>query len=254
MATADVTGGPGYSGQGRGGALTRAILDTFPVVKWGRTPHDSEARPPKDIESGVDSKHNLEMLELDDRGSVISKEGEEAARHDAHSRSAEGSEPPSNGEQHTAIATGATLHDDTEHPGDEEVTEGATSSAIPAARPRPRISTRDAAHAQSQATSGSSRQASTADPVMPAAIGNETCPICIVDFEEGDDLRVLPCEGKHKFHQACVDPWLLELSTSCPICRHGTWDICCKTLSTLIAFSLWLPDRLPNIDDDALRR
>jgi len=56
--------------------------------------------------------------------------------------------------------------------------------------------------------------------VVPAAIGRETCPICIVDFEEGDDLRLLPCEGKHKFHQECVDPWLLELSSSCPICRQ----------------------------------
>ena len=58
------------------------------------------------------------------------------------------------------------------------------------------------------------------DP-MPDSIGRETCPICIVDFEEGDDLRVLPCEGKHRFHQTCVDPWLLELSASCPICRQG---------------------------------
>ncbi len=57
--------------------------------------------------------------------------------------------------------------------------------------------------------------------IMPAAIGRETCPICIFDFEEGDDLRVLPCEGKHAFHQTCVDPWLLELSSSCPICRQG---------------------------------
>lgn len=57
--------------------------------------------------------------------------------------------------------------------------------------------------------------------VVPAAIGTETCPICIVDFEEGDDLRLLPCAGKHRFHQECVDPWLLELSSSCPICRQG---------------------------------
>ena len=57
--------------------------------------------------------------------------------------------------------------------------------------------------------------------VVPDAIGHETCPICIVDFEEGDDLRVLPCEGHHRFHQECVDQWLLELSSSCPICRQG---------------------------------
>lgn len=59
------------------------------------------------------------------------------------------------------------------------------------------------------------------EDVVPASIGRETCPICIVDFEEGDDIRVLPCEGNHCFHQTCVDPWLLELSSSCPICRHG---------------------------------
>lgn len=56
--------------------------------------------------------------------------------------------------------------------------------------------------------------------MVPAAIGRDTCPICIVDFEEGDDIRVLPCEGKHCFHQECVDPWLLKLSSSCPICRQ----------------------------------
>ena len=38
---------------------------------------------------------------------------------------------------------------------------------------------------------------STADP-LPESIGYETCPICIVDFEEGDDVRMLPCK-------ACVD-------------------------------------------------
>lgn len=59
--------------------------------------------------------------------------------------------------------------------------------------------------------------------VDPAAIGRETCPICIVDFEEGDDVRVLPCPGHHRFHKDCVDPWLLELSTSCPICREGVF-------------------------------
>lgn len=57
--------------------------------------------------------------------------------------------------------------------------------------------------------------------IMPEAIGTETCPICILDFEEGDDVRILPCEGQHRFHQSCVDPWLLKLSSSCPICRHG---------------------------------
>ncbi|WVW85671.1 hypothetical protein I302_107709 [Kwoniella bestiolae CBS 10118] len=47
----------------------------------------------------------------------------------------------------------------------------------------------------------------------------QQCPICLVDFEPGDDLRVLPCERGHAYHQSCIDPWLLEVSSSCPLCR-----------------------------------
>ncbi len=81
---------------------------------------------------------------------------------------------------------------------------------VPPARPR-----------AGQPTASTSSASAQEDP-LPESIGRETCPICIIDFEDGDDVRVLPCEGKHVFHQACVDPWLLELSSSCPICRHGT--------------------------------
>jgi hypothetical protein len=93
--------------------------------------------------------------------------------------------------------------------GVEEV-ENDELADVPPARPRAGPSTISA-----------STSAQEDDP-LPESIGRETCPICIVDFEDGDDVRVLPCEGKHVFHQACVDPWLLELSSSCPICRHGT--------------------------------
>lgn len=70
-------------------------------------------------------------------------------------------------------------------------------------------------------SSGISPKTSGRNNVVPDSIGREICPICIVDFEEGDDIRLLPCEGKHSFHQQCVDPWLLTLSSSCPICRQG---------------------------------
>lgn len=43
------------------------------------------------------------------------------------------------------------------------------------------------------------------------------CSICTDDFEAGQDLRVLPCN--HKFHPACIDPWLLNVSGTCPLCR-----------------------------------
>jgi hypothetical protein len=48
--------------------------------------------------------------------------------------------------------------------------------------------------------------------------GEETrCQICMEDFEEGDDLRTLPCF--HLFHSHCVDQWL-KVNSICPICRH----------------------------------
>lgn len=43
----------------------------------------------------------------------------------------------------------------------------------------------------------------------------EGCSICLVDFEDGDELRKLPCG--HRFHRACIDRWLLKSSTTCPI-------------------------------------
>ncbi|XP_042478758.1 RING-H2 finger protein ATL73-like [Macadamia integrifolia] len=44
------------------------------------------------------------------------------------------------------------------------------------------------------------------------------CAICLVDFSDGDRIRVLP-KCNHRFHVACIDTWLLSHS-SCPTCRH----------------------------------
>ena len=45
--------------------------------------------------------------------------------------------------------------------------------------------------------------------------GNFSCPICTDDFVKGQDLRVLPCN--HQFHPECVDPWLMNVSGTCPL-------------------------------------
>lgn len=41
------------------------------------------------------------------------------------------------------------------------------------------------------------------------------CSICTEDFTVGEDVRVLPCN--HKFHPPCVDPWLVNVSGTCPL-------------------------------------
>ncbi|KAI1266241.1 hypothetical protein F5Y18DRAFT_24610 [Xylariaceae sp. FL1019] len=47
--------------------------------------------------------------------------------------------------------------------------------------------------------------------------GHLGCSICTEDFTKGEDVRVLPCN--HKYHPACVDPWLVNVSGTCPLCR-----------------------------------
>lgn len=45
--------------------------------------------------------------------------------------------------------------------------------------------------------------------------GQLGCSICTEDFKVGEDVRVLPCN--HQFHPNCVDPWLVNVSGTCPL-------------------------------------
>ncbi|KAK7057171.1 hypothetical protein R3P38DRAFT_2839696 [Favolaschia claudopus] len=141
----------------RAGGLTRAILDTFPIVKFGTSTQSEESAAP---ETPADPKPpDLSTPQI-----------------------------PSSS---TADTGTSRAHEKT--PTGTNTTQASNEVSVVAAPPLNTI---------------------------PAGIGRETCPICIVEFGEGDDLRVLPCDGAHRFHQTCVDPWLLELSTACPLCRH----------------------------------
>jgi hypothetical protein len=62
--------------------------------------------------------------------------------------------------------------------------------------------------------------AATAQPAPAPSIGYDTCALCIGAFRADEQLRVLPCSGGHQFHQTCIDPWLLNISPSCPLCRQ----------------------------------
>jgi len=53
-------------------------------------------------------------------------------------------------------------------------------------------------------------------PEMFADDCNACCAICLGDFEEGDQLRCLPCKHQ-QFHASCVDHWLSKAGR-CPLC------------------------------------
>lgn len=66
-----------------------------------------------------------------------------------------------------------------------------------------------------KSNAAASMNATNADGTDEA--GQLGCSICTEDFNKGEEVRVLPCN--HKFHPECVDPWLLNVSGTCPLCR-----------------------------------
>jgi len=78
----------------------------------------------------------------------------------------------------------------------------------------PRPSAEGIAPAAAAAAATTSVSGSGTTPEEDSGLG---CSICTDDFELGQEMRVLPCN--HAFHPACVDPWLLNVSGTCPLCR-----------------------------------
>lgn len=79
-----------------------------------------------------------------------------------------------------------------------------------------------AGEASEVSTASIPEEAKEAKEAKEAGEGNHTaepaqlqCPVCMDDFEQGQEMRVLPCH--HNFHPDCIDPWLLNVSGSCPL-------------------------------------
>ncbi|KAK3279272.1 hypothetical protein CYMTET_12835 [Cymbomonas tetramitiformis] len=59
---------------------------------------------------------------------------------------------------------------------------------------------------------------------MQGELLTEECAICMCDFEDDQMVMRMPCNPRHIFHPACVEPWLVKQAT-CPMCR-----VDCRTL------------------------
>ena len=58
-------------------------------------------------------------------------------------------------------------------------------------------------------------------PARQAAFSQSTCPICLDDFDSGETtVRELPCN--HIFHPDCIDPFLRDNSSLCPLCKKSS--------------------------------
>ena len=60
-------------------------------------------------------------------------------------------------------------------------------------------------------------------------VSDDTCAVCMCDFRDGDELRMLPC-GHTNFHLACIDRWLLHATRSgqlptCPMCNQPPFKV-----------------------------
>ncbi|RWW61215.1 hypothetical protein BHE74_00031745 [Ensete ventricosum] len=95
--------------------------------------------------------------------------------------------------------------------------------AIRCARPRLALETPEAT-----AATGLEKKALRQIPTMvygPGATVTATeCPICLGEFGDGEQVRVLP-KCHHGFHVKCIDEWL-ALQSSCPTCRRSLLDQC----------------------------
>ena len=51
-----------------------------------------------------------------------------------------------------------------------------------------------------------------------------TCPICLDDYVSGEtNVRELPCN--HIFHPECIDPFLRDNSSLCPVCKKSALPV-----------------------------
>lgn len=234
----------GGAGRTRAEGLTKAILDTFPVVRWGGGGGGGgRGEGQGEVESEVSSSQERRRRAGDEEhGSIGSVEEE-----DGRKKSIAAGVSTENIELAVMPAIAAV---DSAHPGfggrreSHASTIGGTESLSSMRGEMPLLpdgssssSTRPGSQALAPPVPSSTTRSSSEmggdhapPPQTTAAVDaiiaatpmesdSESCPICLTEFEEGDELRILPCDERHRFHSECIDPFLLNVSRLCPLCR-----------------------------------
>ncbi|KAJ1961908.1 hypothetical protein IWQ62_003705 [Dispira parvispora] len=58
-----------------------------------------------------------------------------------------------------------------------------------------------------------------ASPPVTDDVDTPLCAICFESFASGDTIRRLFCA--HIYHVDCIDPWLLRVASTCPLCKRS---------------------------------
>lgn len=226
--------------QTRAEGLGKAILDTFPIVKFGRqqnaarldspgAPDDSDLLKSHSNSVVIDDE-NIMMRErdpVDSSGAVGSPNGRSSRKNEPDGMDSYGTQT-----SHIPLMSHT-------HPSSISSTYDTCHHSPPASKPHPLdsmlpdglhmpspvdepLGRRDAGGTLITGEERGAEETSAVADTLAEVNNSMTCPICVCDFEDDDDIRMLPCDARHQFHKECVDPWLLNESKFCPLCR---WDL-----------------------------
>lgn len=111
--------------------------------------------------------------------------------------------------------------------GDEgsATTAGAVTLAAAAAAPAAAESTISPERDVEQGFAKDGEEGSTATSgfgLDPHVHIDQSCAVCLTDYEDGDRLCILPC--LHCYHAGCIEIWLANHSR-CPLCNHDCNEV-----------------------------
>ena len=167
--------------QSRAKGIARAMLETLPIVKFGESEEENKAMPMPGNEMELGEARPTGQV----NGTTATERAVELGAAGATARE-------------TAVDDAASSHShDHDHESDHTTDEQKEKDKA------------------AEDHTGHLHVHPTIDTGDANTNNGLACSVCTDDFVKGQDTRVLPCG--HKFHPECIDPWLLNVSGTCPL-------------------------------------